>query len=180
MAAFVSDIRYMWASMRRDRRFALTALLTIALGVGATSAVFSVVYGVLLRPLPYTDPDRLVALSEEHPGGTAVPGDPALSNTTYYAWRARMRTLDSIAAYGRREYSVRLDGETTRLHGGELSASAFPLLGARPEAGRVFVIDARRRTGGWRRSTSRERSRSIAEPTSTSSSWARSRSRAAS
>src|SRR6476646_7344090 len=64
-----ADVRYALASIRRNTGFAVAGLLTLALGIGATTAVFSVVYGVLMRPLPYPDADRLVQLSEEHPGG---------------------------------------------------------------------------------------------------------------
>ena len=91
------------ALLRRERRFAATAILTLALGIGAATAVFSVVYGVLLRPLPYPDPDRLVRLYEEHPGAPRMPGEPPLSNTTMYAWAARLETLEALAPYYARE-----------------------------------------------------------------------------
>lgn len=63
------DVRYAFTVMRRNKAFAAAGLLTLALGIGATTAVFSVVYGVLLRPLPYPAADRLVRVWEEHPGG---------------------------------------------------------------------------------------------------------------
>src|SRR5262245_14804635 len=127
------------ALLRRERRFAATAILTLALGIGAATAVFSVVYGVLLRPLPYPDPDRLVRLYEEHPGAPRPPGEPPLSNTTMYAWRERTQTLEGLAGYYAREFTVTVDGESTRLHGAEVSASTFALLRASPSAGRFFT-----------------------------------------
>jgi putative ABC transport system permease protein len=69
----LNHVRYALRTMGRDKAFAAVALLTLSIGIGATIAVFSIVYGVLLRPLPYPEPDRLVRVYEEHP--TAV--DPA-------------------------------------------------------------------------------------------------------
>jgi len=137
--AVFKDVKYAWVSIRRSRSFAVAALLTLSLGIGATTAVFSVVYGVLLRPLPYPDPDRLLRLYEEHPGAPRPPGEPPLSNTTMYAWRARTQTLEGLAAYYAREYTVTIGGESTRIHGAEVSASAFSLLRAMPAAGRFFT-----------------------------------------
>ena len=87
--------------MRRNKGFTTAGLLTLALGIGATTAVFSVVYGVLLRPLPYPAAERLVRLSEEHPGGNSPLRAPMLSNLTFYAWSAAPRTVDAFAAYSR-------------------------------------------------------------------------------
>src|SRR4051812_10174291 len=137
--AIVSDVKYTWVSMRRSPAFAVAALVTLGLGIGATTAVFSVVYGVLLRPLPYPDPDRLVPLYEEHPGAPRPPGEPPLSNTTMDAWRARTQTLEGLASYYAREFTVVVDGEATRLHGAEVAASAFQLLHATALAGRLFT-----------------------------------------
>ncbi len=70
---------------RNNRGFAGAVLITITVSVGGTAAVFSVVYGVLLRPLPYSEPERLVRMWEEHPGGQAPIRGPALSGPTYRA-----------------------------------------------------------------------------------------------
>src|SRR6185295_16452745 len=75
---------------------------------------------------------------EEHPGAPRPPGEPPMSNTTMYAWRARTQTLDGMAAYYAREYTVSSNDEATRLHGAEVSAAAFSLFGAKPAAGRFF------------------------------------------
>jgi putative ABC transport system permease protein len=139
MKDIIIDVRYAWVSMRRSRGFAVAALITLALGIGATTAVFSVVYGVLLRPLPYPESERLVRLYEEHPGAPRPPGEPPLSNTTMYAWRERTQTLEGLAAYYAREYTVTVAGQSTRIHGAEVSASAFSLLRAAPRAGRFFT-----------------------------------------
>ena len=83
MDIFIRDVRYALTMMRRNRGFAAAALLTLAIGIGATAAVFSIVYGVLLRPLPYPNAGRLMRLSEEHPGAISPLRQPMLSNLTY-------------------------------------------------------------------------------------------------
>src|SRR5436190_20526818 len=135
----LDDVKYTWVSMRRSPGFALAALVTLGLGIGATTAVFSVVYGVLLRPLPYPDSDRLVRLYEEHPGAPRPPGEPPLSNTTMYAWRDRLQTLEGLAGYYGREYTVTIGGDVVRMHGAEASPSLFTLLGVQAELGRFYA-----------------------------------------
>jgi putative ABC transport system permease protein len=82
MDRLLQDIRYTVTMLRRNKGFTAAALLTLALGVGATTAVFSVIYGVLLRPLPFPEAVRLVRLSEEHPGARSPLRDALLSNLT--------------------------------------------------------------------------------------------------
>ena len=77
MTTFLQDCRHTFRLLASHPGFAVAALLTIALGVGGTAAVFSVVYGVLLRPLPYAEPERLVRMWEVHPGGVAPHYRPA-------------------------------------------------------------------------------------------------------
>ena len=138
MDALVQDLRYAMASMRRNLAFAAAALSTLALGIGATTAVFSVVYGVLLRPLPFPEPGRLVRLSEEHPGGNAPLRLAMLSNLTYDAWSAAPRTIEQFAAYLSSAYTVTRDGESVRLDGANLTPSLFTMLGETPARGRFF------------------------------------------
>jgi len=78
----------------------VAALLTLTLGIGATTAVFSVVYGILLRPLPYPAADRLVRVWEEHPGGITAAGNRWIPNRTYFAWLEHPRTIDVLGAHG--------------------------------------------------------------------------------
>jgi putative ABC transport system permease protein len=134
----LQDLRYAMVTMRRNVGFAAAALITLALGIGATTAVFSIVYGVLLRPLPYPAGDRLVRLWEEHPGGVSPAGNRWLSNHTYFAWLTQPRTLDGIGAYATYDYTVTLGDEATRLVGSSVSPSVFTLLGATPRMGRFF------------------------------------------
>src|SRR5438093_6979856 len=98
------DVRYALVMMRRNKGFTTAGLLTLALGIGATTAVFSIVYGVLLRPLPYRDADRLVRLSEEHPGANSPLRVAMLSNLTYHVWRSASATIEQLAGYSYAEY----------------------------------------------------------------------------
>jgi putative ABC transport system permease protein len=141
METLITDVRYAFKTMRRNPGFTAAGLITLALGIGATSAVFSVVYGVLLRPLPYPNPDRLVRLWEEHPGGTTAAAQRWLSNRTYDAWMEGPRTIEAAGAYSRYEYTVTFGEEAVRIFGGELSPQVFGLLGATPALGRFFTRD---------------------------------------
>jgi putative ABC transport system permease protein len=132
------DIRYSARTLRKQPGFAATALITIAIGVGGTAAVFSVVYGVLLRPLPYLEPERLVQVSEVHPGGRApIPG-PELSGPTYRAWSQSAPSLEGIAAFRVADYTVTTADVAQRLRGTRVTPSLFRLLRASPFAGRFF------------------------------------------
>src|SRR6185295_14959093 len=110
METLLQDIRYAVATLRRNPTFATAGLLTLALGIGATTAVFSVVYGVLMRPLPYPAAERLIRVWEEHPGGTPVGGNRWISNRTYHAWSERPRTIDVLGGFG--SYETRLPSAT--------------------------------------------------------------------
>ena len=135
-----SDLRHAVRTLIRQPAFTVTALLTLALGIGATTAIFSVVHGVLLRPLPYPDPGQLVQLSEEHPGGTKLMDMPWLSNFTFDAWRRSATTLEAMATYSDGMATVG-DTHPERLRDAFVSPSLFGLLKVAPVAGRFFVED---------------------------------------
>ena len=97
MTTFLQDFRHTFRLLAGHPGFAVAALLTIALGVGGTAAVFSVVYGVLLRPLPYAEPERLVRMWEVHPGGVAPITGQRLSGPAYRAWSRRRRSSRAVA-----------------------------------------------------------------------------------
>src|SRR3954463_12962519 len=137
METLLADIRYAWTTLTRNAGFAAAGLLTLALGIGATTAVCSVVYGVLMRPLPYPESDRLVQLSEEHPGAVSPLQRPFLSNLTYYAW-SDARTIEMPAAYSSVFFAVGLPNGTDRLTGASVTPSMFALLGQSPALGRFF------------------------------------------
>jgi len=125
----VQDIRYGLRGLRRSPGFALTALLTLAIGIGATTAIFSAVYALLIRPLPYRDPDRLVWVAEN--GAIATPD--------MVAWRERGRPFEAVAGYAPNEYTLRGAGPALRVSGAVVSANFLSLLGVVPQIGRDFV-----------------------------------------
>jgi len=121
--------------LRRNRAFALAALLTIALGVGANTAVFSVVRGVLLQPLPFREPERLVMLWQTHP---AIP-QLQLTTPDFDVWRARNHSFDQMAAYtlqAMNKISLIGYGEPEQIQGTMMSANLLPMMGVTPIVGR--------------------------------------------
>ena len=138
MSSLVQDLRHTFRLMGRTPGFTAAALATLALAIGANTAVFSIVHGVLLRPLPYPAADRIVMLSEEHPGGTALVRDARLSNLTFHAWRARAETIEALSGYSSQDFTVSAGGASERIAGGSLSPSLLPMLGAVPALGRFF------------------------------------------
>ncbi len=138
MNTLAHDLRHAFRLMVRAPGFTFAALLTLALAIGVNTAVFSVVYGVLLRPLPYTDPDHIVMLSEEHPGGHAIIREPRLSNLTFEAWRGSARTLEGMSAYSQQTFTIIHGTDTERVDGGSLSPTALATLGVAPAKGRFF------------------------------------------
>ena len=141
MEVLLRDLRTALVSMRRAPGFAATAVITLALGVGATTAVFSVVHGVLLRPLPYAAPDRLVRLWEEYPGGVSPAGNRWLSRSTYAVWRENARTLDALGGHALVEFPLVLGGEVVKEFGARISPAVLATLGAAPALGRLLDED---------------------------------------
>jgi predicted permease len=137
----VEDAKYGLRMMRRHPSFTLSALLTLALGIGATSTVFSVVYGVLLRPLPYPSAERLVRVWEEHPGATTMGRERWISNRTYWAWSEQSRTVDVLGAYGSFAATIRVGDDDVSVFGAHVSPALLPVLGVVPLAGRLFTPD---------------------------------------
>jgi predicted permease len=133
------ELRYAITVLRREPGFTAAAVLALALGIGATTAVFSVTYGVLLRPLPYPEPERLVLIYEEHPGAPTPPGDREASSTTLNAWQGRLQTLEAIASYYALDYTVTFPDGPARVHGGQVAPALFSLLRVTPQAGRFFL-----------------------------------------
>ncbi len=130
-----SDLRYTLRTLSRAPGFTLTAILVVALGVGATTAAFSVTDFVLIRPLPFPDADRLVKLWETKPGYSRMELSPA----NYRDWRRGSRSFERIGAYHELDANMLGKGEPFRIQGASVSADLFPTLGIRPVLGRSFV-----------------------------------------
>jgi putative ABC transport system permease protein len=121
-------------------------VLTLALGVGATTAIFSVVDAVILRPLPFSEPDLLVNLVETNP----QTDDFSVSEPNYLDWRAANRSFTDMAAISYASLGLVGQGEPVKLHGAAVSASFFPLLDAQPLLGRFFIEEEDRPGAGAR------------------------------
>src|SRR5262245_58526068 len=157
------DISYAWRGLTRDPGFAAAAVVTLALGIGATTAVFSIVNTVLLRPLPYIESDRLVRIVEYLPARTAgaPPGRrTGMTWNEFSEWRARTSTLSAMAYALTPPITLMPTSEgSARLTGALVSANTIGMLGGRTLLGRtidqrdeaasshVVVIS----TGAWRR-----------------------------
>ena len=140
--AIGQDIRYAFRQFSRTPIVTATALLTIALGVGGSTAVFSVVYAVMLRPLPYPAPDRLVELFEDNPQANRPLF--RVSTLNYLSWAERATSTEAIAAFGGAAVTLTGHGEPERLPGGAITASMFSVLGLPPLAGRGFRAEDER------------------------------------
>jgi putative ABC transport system permease protein len=137
MHTLLQDVRYAIRLLRRSPGFAATAVLTLALSIGANAAIFSAVQGVLIAPLPYPDPDRLVRLFEEAPTTPHFPMAPA----DFRDYRAELKTFEAVAAYLRADLQL---GDTERpehLRGMQVSSGFFALLGHPPVLGREFEMN---------------------------------------
>ena len=131
------DIRYAFHSLRANPGFALVSILTLALGIGATTAIFSVVNGVLLQPLPLKDPDRLVMVWERHPRMERNPASPA--NVSAWIDAEVPRTFSSLATTADWEVSLTGQAEPELVLTGLASGRLFETLGAKPYLGRAIV-----------------------------------------
>ena len=131
------DIRYAARVLLRQPRFTLLAIATMALGIAATTVLFSVTYGVLMKPLPWPDADRIVVLKETR-GGKA-PRFGSVSNAAYLAWREQASTVEAIAAWSARTQTVTGDGEPERIRVTSGTPSLFRVLGITPLVGAVLT-----------------------------------------
>jgi putative ABC transport system permease protein len=129
------DLRYGIRMLRRNPGFTFIAVLTLSLGIGANSAIFSVVNAVLLRPLPYQDPDRLVMINYYR---KIMPNDFVLA-AEFFEWRDQAKSFEQIAACRFDTADLTGSGEPERLNAGFVSADLFAALGVAPALGRTFT-----------------------------------------
>jgi putative ABC transport system permease protein len=138
MQTLFSDIRYAFRMIAKQPGFAALAVLAFALGIGANVAIFSVVNAVLLRPLPYPDPERLISIREKTP---TFPGG-SVSYPNFLDWRASQHTFTDLALFRRESYnlsSVKGGTAPERIGGGRVTANFFTVLGVPPQLGRDFT-----------------------------------------
>lgn len=131
------DLRYAIRTLRNKPGFTLIAILTLALGIGANTAIFSVVNAVVLRPLPYAEPDRLMTLWETMPGSdqrSVAPGN-------FVDWRTQNKTFQDMAATFYANFNLTSDGEPDRIDGATITSNLMSVLGASAQLGRTFQPD---------------------------------------
>jgi predicted permease len=135
------DVHLAARNLRRTPGLTIAVALTLALGIGASTTMFTVVYGVLFRPLPYPEPDRLMRVWELNQGATTIqPGMHWLSNVSYYALSESSKTIDAIGSFSSSDRTVGFD-RPTRIASSALSLSTFKVLRASPALGRFFTDD---------------------------------------
>ncbi len=133
----MQDLKFATRVLIKDRGFALTVVVVLALGIGANAAIFSVVDALVLKPLPFFEPDRLVMIWEDaskvgFPENTPAPGN-------YFSWRERNRTLSDIAATRSASANLTVDGPPEFVMGRRATANFFKVLGVEPLLGRTFT-----------------------------------------
>lgn len=138
MYNLMQDIRYAARTLRRNPGFTTVAVLALALGIGANTAVFTVVNGVLLRPLPFAQSERLFLVSYTSPGGPIDFG-PAMVDGDYIAFRSQDRLFEHLAAYNSSSGNLTGAGEPLHLPYSAVSADFFSLLGVHAAIGRTFL-----------------------------------------
>jgi len=136
MRTLLWDIRYAFRMMRKAPSFTAVVIITLALGIGANTAIFSVIRGVLLRPLPWPDADRLVRVWESNP----ARGFPffSVAPPNFADWRAQSTSFDYLCNYRNSSFTLTGNGEPERLTGARVSHDFFAMLGVPPVAGRFF------------------------------------------
>jgi putative ABC transport system permease protein len=131
----LADLKYAWRTIRRSPGFALAVVLTLALGIGANSAIFSVVHGVLLRPLPYGQPDQLVRIYGRYPEF----GRTNTSLPDFQDWRAQSHSFEQMAARYNAAFVLTGEGEPERVIADRVTANFLGTFGVRPAIGRSFL-----------------------------------------
>jgi putative ABC transport system permease protein len=135
----LNDVRFGVRTLLKNRGFALLAILTLGLGIGANTAIFSVVYGVLLKPLPYADSDRLVLIRQSAP--LIGRADAGISIKEYFTYREQASAFEGLVEFHQMNFDLLKRGEPDRVNTGVVSPNFFRVLGIQPFLGRTFVPD---------------------------------------
>src|SRR5262245_45973537 len=134
MATLLHDVRYAVRLLIKNRSFAVVAVLTLALGIGATTAIFTVVNVVVFSPLPFADAERLVEIRILSQRNEGFP----LPDADFIAWRDGNQTCDAVAVYDPGSATLTGQGEAERIAAVRVTAQFFDVFGARPILGRVL------------------------------------------
>ena len=139
LADLIQDLHYAARMQRKNPGFTIVAIIALALGIGANTAIFSVVNTVLLRALPYKDPDRLVIVWEDATKQGYPRDTPAAAN--FVDWRSQNTVFEGMAAIIDESFNLTGAGDPERLEGRRVSANLFSLLGVEPQIGRTFTTE---------------------------------------
>ena len=145
MYGLVLDLRFALRQLRKAPGFALTVVLTLALGIGATTAIFSLVEGILLRPLPFSNPDRLVLVGDHLGNGPNTPVTAREIGTYSEATSA----FSSLGGFINTNYELSGGAIPEEIHAARFTAGVFPTLGVHPILGRVFTPKKRTDANRW-------------------------------
>src|SRR6185503_3386444 len=137
METLLKDLRYGVRMLTKNPGVSLIAVLTLALGIGANTAIFSVVSAVLLNPLPYDNPDRLVAIWENVP----EHGRWRVAPANFFDWKKQNTVFQDVAAFGAATVTLTGDGDPEQLLGTAVTPGYFEVVGVQPELGRVFQAE---------------------------------------
>src|SRR6266581_8068706 len=139
MGILLQDLRYAVRMLLKNPGFTAVAVLTLALGIGANTAIFSVVNGVVLRPLPFPAADRLVMIHAIHQSDSQRQRWETVFDPDFKEWTEQNRVFDHMAAYGNGQATVLSGGEPVRINSAEVTIDFFSLLGVEPLVGRTFL-----------------------------------------
>jgi putative ABC transport system permease protein len=147
----IADLKFGLRQLRKSRGFTLVAVLTLALGIGANTAIFSVINGVLLRPLPFPNPDQLLVLGGHNTRGSSQAGRlDTISFPEFFDLRSRNRSFAQLAAYRDKGFAFSNGGQAQNLRGQRVTGNFFEALGIEPALGRSFQLDDEKAGGGPR------------------------------
>lgn len=142
MRKFFFDLRFVLRQLRKSPGFAITAVLMLAFGIGATTAIFSIVEGVLLRPLPFPDSDRLMVLADRLEGADiGGNGEAGVTVPDIRAYSRDTKSFDALGGYTYTAYELSGAGEAAQVNAARLTAGVFSALSVQPQLGRVFTAD---------------------------------------
>ncbi len=133
------DVRYALRMLRRSPGFTAVAVLTLALAIGANTAIFSVVDSVLLRPLPYPESDRMIRLYDRNMKFNAPRFSASVAH--FYGWKEQSELFEGIGAYRESGFNLLVNGEPVRVGGVRMTAGVFPVIGLEPIRGRWFTAE---------------------------------------
>jgi putative ABC transport system permease protein len=139
LEAVWQDLRYGGRVIRQKPALSLTIVITVALGIGANATIFGVINAVLLEPLPYKDPDRLVRLWQSNPGQNQIEG--LVSAPNFFDWQTQQTTFEQLGALELATFNLTGSGEPQRIGAARITANLIPTLGVAPALGRSFSAD---------------------------------------